>query len=324
MSFDKELIFLIGAPRSGTTWLHSMLAAHPVIASSKELSIVNAYISPLVSAWQRQKSYEFGRKGTGLANVWSEAEFQAFCKSFLDDVYSRATANQTPALFYVDKCPGCANHVDVIDMFFPTAKYVHIIRDGRDVINSMLEASKGWGRTWAPGNIMRAAQTWKRHVQGARGAAKFKGRYVETTYETLQNKGADELERILNLLDLALPADQVRTIYEQQQFENMKSAAKQAGVPEGFYRRGEIGDWEKNLTIEEKYEIEKYAGRMLRQLGYTHDNLWWSQGAVSRWITPVQVTTRDALHRLDKIQHRFNKRRDRSHTSENIGELRGE
>src|SRR4029078_1122517 len=75
----------------------------------------------------------------------------------------------------------------------PEVRFVHMIRDGRDVVSSMLAASGGWGSKWAPASVARAARVWSEHVRGARTAHDRAARYLEVRYEELLGPDGPEL-----------------------------------------------------------------------------------------------------------------------------------
>ena len=51
---EPRLVLLVGAPRSGTTWLQSMLGAHPAAATPQETDLFSRYVTPLADAWSWQ------------------------------------------------------------------------------------------------------------------------------------------------------------------------------------------------------------------------------------------------------------------------------
>ena len=54
MIWDKQFVFIIGAARSGTTWLQSMLEAHPSICSTTfELKLFDFFTGPWEKSWER-------------------------------------------------------------------------------------------------------------------------------------------------------------------------------------------------------------------------------------------------------------------------------
>lgn len=52
----KSCIFIVGAPRSGTTWLQLMLARHPAISTCQETHLFSSYLGPMHKAWRAHAS----------------------------------------------------------------------------------------------------------------------------------------------------------------------------------------------------------------------------------------------------------------------------
>ena len=67
-----NMVFIVGAPRSGTTWLQRLLATHPRIRTGQESKLFRWYIAPQLRMWamettrERNRETANGRGGTGL------------------------------------------------------------------------------------------------------------------------------------------------------------------------------------------------------------------------------------------------------------------
>ena len=58
MTLDNQFVFIIGAPRSGTTWLQTMLAAHPSVCTSVELTLFDKYITSWIEIWDKKNGIQ--------------------------------------------------------------------------------------------------------------------------------------------------------------------------------------------------------------------------------------------------------------------------
>jgi hypothetical protein len=153
---------------------------------------------------------------------------------------------------------------------YPSAKAVHMIRDGRDVVCSLIE--RGWlrpdregaddanqaygahARFWVEperreefaraSEATRAAWAWRRYVTAARGAP---DRTIEIRYESLVADPAGEAERVAQELD-----------------------ADPGPLREAFGRvhAGSLARWRTDLTPEQLADVEAEAGDLLAELGY--------------------------------------------------------
>jgi hypothetical protein len=274
MAAKTQSLFIIGSPKSGTTWLQIMIAAHPQVCTTVELTLFSRYTAPWVRAWNNEAAnIEEGRWHQGLPFLWEEDEFYAFLREFVDRVYERVLANNPGATRILDKHPAYARHVHDINRIIPDARFIHVIRDGRDVAASMVAARRQIG--YGTGTIQSSAAAWKEHVVAAREAPDYGGRYLELKYEDLLGAGVETLKRVFDFCDLAVGRDRLTEIVEGHPFDSMK-ARRQYSVEtvkahEAFYRKGKAGGWREDLEPVERHMFHKVAGDLLIQLGYAQE-----------------------------------------------------
>ena len=80
------MVFLVGCPRSGTTWLQKLLASHPRIRSGEESHFFSLYVGPQLRSWNDQKTRHLnGGLGhaAGPQAYFREEEFRAILKNYL-------------------------------------------------------------------------------------------------------------------------------------------------------------------------------------------------------------------------------------------------
>jgi len=286
---NRQCLFIIGAPRSGTTWLQAMIGAHPSVCTTAELMLFNHYTALWVDAWDIQMRLQREGSIIGLPTVWTEDEFYGFLREFLKQIYERVLALKPSATVILDKHPGYAQHIEHIHRLVPDAKFIHVIRDGRDVAASMLAASRRWGRLWAPKNVEKAAASWKGHTLEGRRANQYLGQYLEVRYEDLLTKGKPILKSVFDFIGLSTDSEIIKAIWDGHQFEKMKkqrTGASRFALPEGFFRQGRSGDWNNALSPIQRYLFHETAGDLLTQLGYA-DKSWWTDRGYQRFTFPV-------------------------------------
>lgn len=296
---DVNFAMIVGAQRSGTTWLQLLCAAHPTIAGSEELHLFSRYLGHVVAAYYNdRRQYAEAGRSQGLPTLLTTGEFDAAIKHFATTVFAKLLAGKAGAALAIEKTPDHVLHLHYIRHLFPQAKVIHVIRDPRDVVVSQLAAGASWGEDWAPKDAAEAAQRWVEWVSTGRKYAS--GTYTEVRYEALIEDGPRELNRVYDFLGYPLPIEQVEGIYEQFTMANIKSgkapnvlviqrepaaaapasgdgaAAKTAPPaapvgkkpPEGFYRKGKAGGWRESLSDDDVRTIERIAGPLMRELGY--------------------------------------------------------
>jgi hypothetical protein len=153
---------------------------------------------------------------------------------------------------------------------FPEARFVHLIRDGRDVALSAIawrRASKLAKRlsTWNTHPVPTAALWWERHVRSGREAAELRDSdaYHEVRYEALIADPAVEAESLCNFLDLPFDESMLR-FHEGRRRSEPGLSAKKAWLPPTSGLR----DWASEMSAENVERFEAMAGDLLDELGY--------------------------------------------------------
>jgi hypothetical protein len=162
---------------------------------------------------------------------------------------------------YGDKTPPFVLHMDLLAGLFPEARFVHVIRDGRDVARSLVQTSFG------PNRLARAAEVWTRRVSAgqASGARLRAGRYLEVRYESLVGEPAATLRSVCAFLELEFrdqmlhPEDGATLLPEG---ERPHHANLERPVTPG------LRDWRRDMPDTDVALVEALAGDLLSELGY--------------------------------------------------------
>jgi hypothetical protein len=285
-----NLLFVVGAPRSGTTWLQRLLATHPGVRTGQESKLFTTYVSPQLAAWRREMQRKprpgrplTGRLHTGLSCYFTEPEFLKVLRAYTADLVQPMVGGLRPHEWFLEKTPAHAQCLDDIRLVLPDARVVHLIRDGRDVVASLLAASRTWGTTWAPNTARRAALTWVANVQNARRAAThFRAdRYCEIRYEALSSDTALVLRRVADFLELEWAQKDLEDAIRINAADELRAGRgtdiplggefrREARVtePDGFVRRATVGAWRRDLSPGQRLVVSWFARGLLRELGY--------------------------------------------------------
>lgn len=296
---DKNIIFIVGAGRSGTTWLHMMLGAHPAVATGQESQLFEKYLRRLDEQWQRELNYPETEdlRRHGISSYVKDDEFTRLMRNFAVGVFENVLAAKAGASVFLEKSPNNSFNIDLIIRCFPGAKFIHVIRDGRDVASSVLAARKSWGRQWATRHASDAAAEWQRAVTESARLKDMTASYTEVRYEDLLTKGQQELGRIFEFTGLPVEDSFVTEMYERFSFKKLQqndykrdvflntgvaaaSGTENRPEPKGFFRKGVAGDWQNSLSTSQLEEIYWVAGETLARLGYTDDA---SQVSAAPW-----------------------------------------
>lgn len=298
-----DLVLLVGAPRSGTTWLQNMLGAHPTVSSPQETDMFRRYLEPLTDAWRWQlrggPEGWASRRFKGLPAVLTTEEFSTITRSLLAAFLEKAAALEAGATVVVEKSPSHSLCGDVIAELAPDAHVIHVVRDGRDVASSLLAASTGWGRWWAPRTLPRAARAWATHVRGARRIAELGVPYLEVRYEQLSRGDTGLLREIHGFCGIEVTDADCQDLYESFSFERMAGARASGPLvggefaghaagrtePEGFFRKGKVAGWLDQWQTRDRLVFDAVAGELLVELGYESDRRWAAKATRRRLYT---------------------------------------
>jgi hypothetical protein len=239
--FDGRLVLVLGAPRSGTTWLTQLLLAHPETCGAGE-----------AETWLFR----------GLGGFWSNDDLAgwlppdavvAALRRFCDRLFgvARAAAANPVATHFVEKTPAHVWHVEQITTLYPDVKIVHILRDGRDVARSLGELSFGTE------TVTEGARGWREYVETARERLGTLDHF-EVRYEELAADPVGQTGRILEWIGLDV-GDAQRAAIGARAGTRVSQYGTTGPVGPGKWRQ---------LDDHALDAVWREAGGLLRSLGY--------------------------------------------------------
>ena len=282
-SSPNPYVFIVGCPRSGTTLLQRIVDSHPQIAiMRRETDWIPGYfkqrigltpeglVTPeLISQLlEYRTSPKLGIDRQQLEKLLGSGEPVSYARfvSGIFDVYGKAQGKTLAG----DKSPGYCREIHLLHGLWPKAKFVHLIRDGRDVClsaNNWAKAAKlaNVFATWSEDPITTAALWWTWHVRAAREKSQTlePNLYYELRYESLVSHPADECARLCGFL--GLPYDEAMLRFHEGHTRTKPGLdAKHAWLP---ITPG-IRDWRSELPAKDLERFEAAAGELLDDLGY--------------------------------------------------------
>ena len=263
----RSPIFIGGAGRSGTTLLRVILDSHSRIACGPELKVIPS----VADLWAKFRS----EYAPFLAESWmGENEVDEIFRGFIANLLEPLRRHEGKARV-AEKSPNNVFYFAHLHRIFPDATFLHMLRDGRDVVASLL--TMRWTTpAGAPVDYTRdarlAARYWARAVRAGRDFAQTAGgkRYREIRYEELVSRPEPCLRSLFTYLDEPWePA--VMRFYERPRALGGESSAVQ--VTRAIHA-GSVGRWEIELTKDERAAVKDEVGALLIELGYCTDLDW--------------------------------------------------
>lgn len=268
-----EPIFLIGAPRSGTTWLQLMLSQSPFIATCQETQLFSMHYGSLFESIRAQ-THRNGRQ-VGLANILGHEEaFELACRQVREALAEVVRVSSKPdAQVFLEKTPQHVAHIELIRAVFPKARFLELVRDPRAVVASLRAVD--WG-DWTRSGTVLNAEKWRAAIRAGHEA---RGRipaddYRIIKYEELQHDPATRLQELLEWIgdfehaDAAQSYTQACDITALREGTGPQAAWDLQSEPVSFFRYGKVDSWKTELTRHQTRVVEQVCREGMSMHGY--------------------------------------------------------
>ncbi len=237
-------VFLVGAERSGTTLLRLMLDSHPCIAFNCE----SDYLVTEVGDDGRLPSLDQYLRWLPTSRAFRNGHFEVpkarDYRSAADDIFSQLRRRSGKTIY------GATVHHDFAKLpyVFPDARYIHLLRDGRDVALSIVEL--GWH-----GNAYAAARSWlvAEHQWSTLASRVDAERRLDVRYESLIGDPPSELARICRWMGVA---------YSDQMFDYVNHTSYRMPDQRHALR------WKRTMSRRNVRLVESRIGSMLVERQY--------------------------------------------------------
>jgi hypothetical protein len=253
---ERRPIFIIGSARSGTTMLRLILDSHPRISCGEETHLLKTLEPALSKHWRLIERYGFPRA------YWT-ARLAVFYGGAMADYAARRGKAR-----WADKDPTNTLVLPFADELFPDAQYVHLIRDGHDVVASHKDR---WGYVAA---VRAARGAWRKYVETARtfGARLPATRYHEVRYEDLVAEPETELRALLTFLgeewDPAVLSFDKAHHDGTERYSAFTAKRRNEGGDGSTIYRSRVGAGRETLDPVLRTMLHRSSGALLRDLGY--------------------------------------------------------
>ena len=257
---NAQQVFIIGCPRSGTSALSWALASHPNMWTSAESDFLHELFGK-ARLWESySNAYQRPDIGWLKKNNILYKEFASSLGLGVDALFR----SRSEGKIWVDSTPSYTLMATDLAALFPRAAFLHIVRDGRAVVCSMLKS--GFNTDWAK-DFKTACDTWNHYVE--RGVAFEKEnpeRVLRVQHRELIESTQEVCQRILAFIGVAhsdsvaafLRDHRINSSYDNQKPEDIRSRKDPSSL--------RSQPW-KSWTPEEHRIFEAHSGDSLRAIG---------------------------------------------------------
>jgi hypothetical protein len=271
----KEFTFVLGMPKSGTTWVQNLLNAHQEIICRGETNTQQRWLEPLSECVSK---YNEHARANGFDKVfYTEQQHDLLFLSGYLMVMKQwlADRNSSSIRVLAERTPNrMAERIQCWNRYFPESKFVHIIRDPRDA------AVSGW-LFWTRRLSDQMSQrysgieeffteyvgAWVNQMNKCEQAIDpIRDRYFTISYEELCENASPILKNAFAFLEVANSEGDIQHCIDQASFEKM--AGRSTGEEDftgSKYRKGVAGDWVNHIDPD---WVNQHFGDVFEQFGY--------------------------------------------------------
>ena len=306
---ESRLVWMLGSPRTGSTWLLAMLVHPWILAPFSPAGITRPlggkrdrlpdvvaldetyllhhltprqpmYAEPetppepsellLGHARVGQPAYFFSED---FAAAWKPEARRLILARFWSQVQVACAEHSLRDPLVMIKEPNGSHGAEVLMSLLPRSRLLFVVRDGRDVVDSMLDARESWAKVTSAGwadrmlAVRRSSWEWVNYTTAVQRAYDNHAPELrcKVRYEDLRSTPVEALKPVLDWLGLAQGEAELRDAVEANAFENLPGFSKGSGKPR---RAATPGLWRENLSPSEQDAMQEIMGTKLAELGY--------------------------------------------------------
>ncbi|HDZ61673.1 MAG TPA: sulfotransferase [Nitrospirae bacterium] len=267
-------IFTIGVPRSGTTLLRVMLDSHPEIAAGPECPWISGSYSKTTSFSDLYYSLVNDMRGPvrNFKGV-SEDVIASALGSAISDIM-RKYAEASGKKQWIEKTPNHITEIPYIIRLFPESKFIHIVRDGRDVACSSFRERATWGASLENrGQMMintrlNALQRWCRWISDFE---KWQFQYsldvCRISYEDMVEEPGSVMQKVLSFIGMPWSDDVLKYKNHKHDMPDWEAGSRDVSQKPEVTAKS-VERWMNEFTSLERLIASSFADHMLLRLGY--------------------------------------------------------
>jgi protein-tyrosine sulfotransferase len=266
---ERNHVVIGGCGRSGTTLVRVILDSHPNICCGPESQV---FLPDPLDLGRLQEKFKLpdGQLWAAYDSSRSRAQFV--------DLFADICAATAEKSRWAEKTPRNVLHIDYLFERFPEARFVHLLRDGRDAASSLRTHPRYRIKngqlmplnTWKPMNV--CAQRWRDSLRAAKPHWS-NPRFYTVRYEQLVSDPRQAIGGLLAFLgepwdDAELAHSEAKSAFrDATTFPQNPEALKPIGT-------SAVGRWQRDMTDEDRAIFKSIAGDLLVECGYAQNGNW--------------------------------------------------
>lgn len=281
-----RIVWMFGSPRSGSTWLMQLFAEIPGISVIDE-SYLPLHLVPIDHTVPEGEYFEQGQRAADPHYFFAKR----YLPELRDELRSlivnglvrqlRELGQLADPRWIVIKEPNGSHASDSVMSLFPESRLLFLVRDGRDVIDSLIDAMLARDSWWQQSQVSEEpriasermafirhhANLWLQRTEATQRAyaATPAPKRLQVGYERLLADTDSQFGAMLDWLGMSLGAEQVGTAVQRRSFSSIPPEQKGPGKRA---RSARPGQWRERLRPDEVDLLEQIMSAKLAQLGY--------------------------------------------------------
>ncbi len=304
-------LFIVGANRSGTTLLRLILNAHTRIAIPDELVYFGSRMAGVpIERWRHPglppEAYDsfvrrFLESNAPVLRVLDcaalEQKMLAGAQSFRRPyrLLLRAWADHYGKARWGEKTPGNLFYADVIREMFPQARFIHMVRDPRAVVHSMLKVD------FFSDDVVFNALAWRKHVTAGRAVLEQSvppAQRITVRYEDLVSAPEEMVRTVCAFLDEDYDPAMLHFHEDAGRYMKQEAASEFNRAATRPISTDGIQKWKQHLDPEAVAVIEHLCMSEMRGFGYE------PEGEAVPWSRHPEVAAKRAYWQLQIWRNR--------------------
>lgn len=278
-TLENNLVWIFADRRSGTTWLGlELLSYNTIVIDEPLIGFHLAVVTELQAGTKTTIETHAYRKDYFFCDEYASVWKKYMRKLILNRIYAQVKDISKKVII---KEPTGSFAADILSDILPNSRIILLFRDGRDVLDSKLDAKRpgGWG---TQGKIALKELTADQQIDWIKTRAKQwvklmeilikvneihdKEKIIKIKYEDLITETVKETTKIYKFLEINISNEQITNIVEKFSFKNIPESEK---GEKKFRRFASPGKWNESFSENEKNILNRIMSNTLKKLDYT-------------------------------------------------------